>query len=149
MYGKKVVIMKSLIYISIIVLGALYISCNQESVAETTKSVYTTPDNPPIGKDISCDISRIRDLYSKFNFIARSVVDKNKINPTDIHQLNEIVLNLKYFDIIYTQKFFNKEINKTTYALLLTDPSSNKIISDYIFLTRQLQNIEGRQFLNL
>jgi hypothetical protein len=32
---------------------------------------------------------------------------------------------------------------------MMSDPDAQKIMSDYVFLTRQLQNVEGRQFINL
>lgn len=141
--------MKSIFYIILILSATLYISCNKESVAKISGPVYQIPENPPAGIDISHDIFRIKKLYTKFNQIAYKVVENKKASPAEVNELNRIIAGLKYFEVIYSQKFFEKEINQTAYSVLMSDPGSNKIISEYIFLTRQLQDIEGRQFLNL
>jgi hypothetical protein len=141
--------MKIIFYIVLVFSTTLYFSCNKESVAKISGPAYQIPENPPVGIDISHDISRIRNLYTKFNKIACKVVENQKIAPEEVYELNKIVSKLKYFEVVYSQKFFEKEIQQTAYSILMSDPESNKIISEYIFLTSQLQDVEGRQFLNL
>jgi len=141
--------MKIIINILLISFAGILISCNSESVAEISGTVYKIPHNPPVGKDINHDITRIKKLYSKFNFIATIVVKNNKIAPNEIHEINRIIDQLKCYELVYSQKFFENKIEKTAFAVLMNDPSTYKIISDYIYLTKQLQLVEGSQFLNL
>jgi hypothetical protein len=140
---------KVVFYILVLSSAIITVSCNNGSDAQISGPVYKIPSDHPVGKDIRYDISRIRNLYTNFNTIANRVILKNKIAPTEVMQLNKIIEKLKCFEVVYSQKFFEKEIQQTAYAVLMNDPESNRIISEYIYLSRQLQDIEGRQFLNL
>jgi hypothetical protein len=140
---------KSLVYLGIVFLVVTGFACGTRSNAGTSGRVEKLPGNLSAGKDIERDIDRIKALYSGFNTIARTVVGRKRIEPQEIGRLNKIISELKYFELVYSQMFFQKEIEKTAYMVMMSDPDAQRIMSDYVLLTRQLQNVEGRQFINL
>lgn len=141
--------MKVLVYLGIVLLVLTGFSCGTRSNAGTSGSVEKLPGNLSAGKDIDRDIDRIKALYAGFNNIARTVVSRKRIEPQEIGKLNKIISELKYYELVYSQMFFQREIERTAYMVMMSDPDAQQIMSDYIFLTRQLQNVEGRQFINL
>lgn len=141
--------MKGLVYLGIVFLVVTGYTCGTRSNAGTSGTVDKLPGNLSAGKDIERDIDRIKALYAGFNKIAQTVVNRNRIEPQEIGKLNKIISELKYYELVYSQLFFQKEIERTAYMVMMSDPDAQKIMSDYVFLTRQLQNVEGRQFINL
>jgi hypothetical protein len=140
---------KVLVYLGIVVLVVIGYTCGTKSNAGTSGTVDKLPGKLSAGKDIDRDIDRIKTLYAGFNKIAQTVVNRNRIEPQEIGKLNKIISELKYYELVYSQLFFQKEIERTAYMVMMSDPDAQKIMSDYVFLTRQLQNVEGRQFINL
>jgi hypothetical protein len=140
---------KGLVYLGIVLLVVTGYACGKRSNAGTSVAVEKLPGNLSAGKDIERDIEKIKSLYSGFNKIAKTVVDRKKIEPHEIGMLNKIISELKYYELVYSQMFYQKKIRKTAYVVIMSDPEAQKIISDYVLLTRKLQNVEGRQFINL
>jgi hypothetical protein len=140
---------KVLVYLGIVVLVVIGYTCGTKSNAGTSGTVDKLPGKLSAGKDIDRDIDRIKTLYAGFNKIAQTVVNRNRIEPQEIGKLNKIISELKYYELVYSQLFFQKEMERTAYMVMMSDPDAQKIMSDYVFLTRQLQNVEGRQFINL
>mgnify|MGYP001216236863 CR=1 FL=1 len=98
---------------------------------------------------IEKDLERLKALYSDYISISKECIAMNRISPDNLEKMNLIIIKLNFYRAVYKNKYHTKIHSDLLRYILNEDPSAQELISEFVYFSSQLKQLDGYQYLNL